>query len=81
MCKHAIAYDKSYKNDHGKHYTSILTDQLIYPELSKDFHELKEHSQCRYMLDRVQNDRYDVIRDDERFKKIVKELNEYARYH
>lgn len=78
MCKHAISYDKSYKNDHGKHYTSILTDQLIYPEPSKDFHELKEHSQCRYMLEHMQNNRYDVIRDNERFKKIEKELSEYA---
>lgn len=65
MCKHAIAYDVSYKNDHGKHYSSILTDQLIYPETSKDFHELKEHSQCQYMLEHMQNNRDDVIRDDE----------------
>ena len=69
MCNHAVAYDNSYKNDYGKKYTSILTDELIYPEPSKDFHELTEHSQCWYMLDHMQNDRYDTIRNDERFKK------------
>ena len=51
MCNHAVAYDNSYKNDYGKKYTSILTDELIYPEPSKDFHELTEHSQCWYMLE------------------------------
>ena len=32
MCRHAILYDKSYREDHGKYYTSIFTDKLIYPD-------------------------------------------------
>ncbi len=79
MCKHAVAYDLSYKNDHGKRYTSILVDKIVYPEPSKDFHELKEHSQCWYMLDRLQNKRYDPIRNDKRFVEIEIKLKEYAR--
>lgn len=79
MCKHSVAYDLSYKNDHGKYYTSILVDKIVYPEPNKDFHELTEHSQCWYMLDRLQNNRYDSIRNDERFTAIEKKLKEYAR--
>lgn len=78
MCNHAVAYDKSFKNDHGKHYTSLLVDQLIYPERSKDFHELTEHSQCWHMLNQMQSRRYDIIRTDEHFIKIVKTLNKSA---
>ncbi len=79
MCKHTVAYDKSYLSDHGKNYTSILVDKIVYPESDKDFHELKEHSQCWYMLDRLQNDRYDPIRSEQRLTEIEKALKEYAR--
>ncbi len=79
MGKHAVAYDKSYINDHGKTYTSILVDKIVYPEPSKDFHELKEHSQCWYMLDRLQNDRYNTLRTEKRFVEIEKALKEYAK--
>ena len=79
MAFHTVAYDKSYQNDHGKHYTSILTDQLIYPEPCKDFHELTEHSQCWYMLDRLQHSRYDGVRDNPRFVAVVEALKQYER--
>ena len=78
MCYHAVEYDKSYIKNHGEHYTSILVDKLVYPEPSKDFHELKEHSQCWYMLDRIQSKRYDPIHNDKRFEEIQKTLKEYA---
>ena len=79
MCYHSIEYDKSFINDHGKYYTSILTDKLIYPEPGKDFHELTEHTNCYYMLDRLQNKRYDCVRDDPRFMAIVNKLGQYAK--
>ena len=79
MCKHAVAYDISYLNDHGKNYTSILVDKIAYSEPSKDFHELSVHSQCWYMLDRLQNDRYDPIRNEKRFVEIEKTLKKHAR--
>ena len=78
-CYHAIEYDKAYINDHGKFYTSIFTDKLVYPEPSKDFHELKEHTACYYTLDRLQNKRYDPIRQDSRFVSIIERLNQYAK--
>lgn len=79
MCSHAIAYDRSYIDDHGKHYTSIFTDKLVYPEPGADFHELKEHSLCYYMLDRLKHERYDPIRANVRFKAVEKALLEYSR--
>ena len=79
MCVHAIAYDRSYGEDHGKRYRSIFTDKLIYPFPGKDFHELKEHSQCYYMLDKLGNARYDGIRESERFLSVIESLKQYER--
>lgn len=79
MCKHAVAYDLSYQNDRGKYFPSILVDKIAYSEPNKDFHELTEHSQCWYMLTRLQNERYDPIRNKKRFVEIEKALKEHAR--
>ncbi len=79
MCRHAVAYDRSYQRDHGKCYTSTLMNGLIYPEVGGEFHELREHSQSYYMLDRLANKRYDGIRSYERFVAIVGTLREYAK--
>ena len=79
MCDHAVAYDISYQKDRGKHFTSFLVDTQIYPEKSKDFHELTEHTQCYYRLDRMQNKRYDCIRQTPRFISIIEKLNQYAK--
>lgn len=79
MCDHAVAYDISYKKDRGKHFTSFFVDTQIYPEKGKDFHELTEHTQCYYRLDRMQNKRYDCIRQDPRFISIIEKLNQYAK--
>ena len=78
MCYHAVEYDKSYISNHGKFYTSIFTDKLVYPEPGKDFHEL-EHADSYYMLDRLQSSRYDCIREDARFVAIVNRLKQYAK--
>jgi len=79
MCYHAVEYDKAYISDHGKLYTSILTDKLVYPEPGRDFHELKEHTDSYHMLDRLRHKRYDCIRSDGRFVSIVERLNRYAK--
>lgn len=78
MCYHAVEYDKSYINHHGKFYTSILTDKLIYPEPGKDFHEFTEHTGCYRMLEKLKNNRYDCVRQDSRFVSITKRLDQYA---
>ena len=79
MCRHAVAYDLAYQNDHGKPYSSILVNRLIYPEPSKDFHELTEHTNCYYMLDRLQSNRYDPIREDPRFVAVTETLGKHAK--
>ena len=79
MCYHAIEYDKAYRNDHGKFYTSILTDKLSYPEPSKEFHELEEHTECYRLLDRLQHKRYDGIRHEPRFVSVIEEMDRYAK--
>ena len=79
MCDHAVSYDISYQNDHGKHFTSFLVDTQVYPEKNRDFHKLTEHTHCYYMLDRLQHGRYDGIRQDPRFISIVERLNQYAK--
>ena len=79
MRTHTLAYDRSFQEDHGKNYTSVFTDKLIYPEPGKDFHELTEHNQSWYMLDRIQADRYGDIRDNKRFVAIVNALEEKAK--
>ena len=79
MCGHAVACDLSYQNDHGKHFSSFLVDTQIYPEISENFHELTEHTQCYYMLDKMQHARYDCIRRDPRFISVIEKLNLYAK--
>ncbi len=79
MAHHARAYDVSYQNDHGKHYTSVLVDRLIYPEPSRDFHEVSEHNAAFYMLDRLRHPRYDTLRTHHRFLAIVQSLEESKR--
>ena len=79
MCGHAAAYDLSYQNDHGKHFSSFLVDTQIYPEISENFHELTEHTQCYYTLDKMQHARYDCIRQDPRFISVIEKLNLYAK--
>lgn len=78
MCYHAIEYDKAYINDHGKYFTSIFADKLIYPEASKDFHECTERTECYHILKKMQHPRYDRIRQEPRFVSIVERMNRYA---
>ena len=78
MCYHAVEYDKSYIKDHGKYFTSIITNKLIYQKPSKDFHELKEHTECYRALEKLEHKRYDCIRQNTRLIEIIKKLNKYA---
>ena len=79
MSYHAIEYDKAYVNGHGKFFTSILTDKLIYPEPSKDFHECTEHTECYHIRQKMQHPRYDCIRQEPRFVAIEEKLQQYAK--
>ncbi len=78
MLRHTLAYVDAWQNSHGKHYSSVLTDKLVYPCPGKDFHEFTEHNVAFYMLDRLQHKRYDTIRENARFEAIVSALKEAA---
>lgn len=79
MCFHTIEYDKSYINDHEKYFTSIITNKLIYPKTDKNFHELTEHNQCYRIIEKLQHNRFDCIRQNPHFVDILKKLNQYAK--
>ena len=80
MCRHAIAYDEAYKNDHGKTYSSPFVNTVVYPEPGDpNFHELHEHSESHFMLEKLENHRYDPVRDTERFRAVIRTLKTYDR--
>ena len=79
MCYHAIEYDKSYLTNHGKFYTSILTDQVVYPEDTDKFHEFTEHTDSYRMKERMKLKEYDWIRTDPRFIAVIGKLDRYAK--
>ena len=79
MARHAIACDASYQSDHGRHFTSPLVDALVYTGTSSNFPDNEEHNQCWYRLEFLADSCYDCIREDERFRAIVKELKSRAK--
>lgn len=79
MMRHAIACDESYENDHGRHFTSPFVDSLIYTVESSDFPDPKEHNQCWYRLEFLADSCYDCLRENERFRTIIKELEHRAK--
>lgn len=78
MLHHTLAYDNARANRHGDPYTSIFTDRLIYSYPSKDCHELIEHNDAYYMLDRLTHRRYDPIRTHPRFTAVIDALEKDA---
>lgn len=79
MCYHTIEYDKFYINDHGKYFTSIITNKLVFPKPNKVFHELTEHSECYRIVEKLEHKRYDFIRQNPRFIENIKKLNQYSK--
>lgn len=79
MCKHAINDVKSKENDRGRTFKSIFVNKVEYPYPNPDFHENAVHNVCYYMLERLEDERYDVIRGNEKFVKIIEELQQYSK--
>ncbi len=79
MAYHACAYVNSSEDDRGKHYTSLLTDQLIYPYPSENFRKIEKHNEAFRKLERLKHNRYDAIRTDPRFTEIICMLQECAK--
>ena len=80
MAHHAVAYDISYRDNHGKTYSSPFVNTVVYPMPGDpDFHELHEHSNSHFILEKLQNSRYDPIRETERFRAVIEMLTAYDR--
>lgn len=79
MSRHAIACDQSHQNDLGKRFSSPFVDTLVYTGTSRDFPSTEEHNQCWYCLELLADTCYDGIREHERFRAIVKDLERIAR--
>lgn len=78
MVRHAIAYDDSYENNHGKHFTSPFVDALVYTGTDEDFADYEEHNQCWYCLGHLADKCYDCLRENERFRGAVEALESRA---
>ncbi|MBQ4510822.1 MAG: helix-turn-helix transcriptional regulator [Clostridia bacterium] len=78
MCKHAIDDVKSKENDRGRTFKSVFVNKIEYPYPNPDFHEAVVHNVCYYMLDRLDGERYNEIRDNKRFINVVENLKQYS---
>ncbi|MCM1539492.1 MAG: helix-turn-helix domain-containing protein [bacterium] len=74
MAKHAVAGDASRQNDHGRHFTSPFVDTLTYAEAADGTPDPEAQDLCRHCLTLLEDDCYDCLRDNERFRAIVKVL-------
>ncbi len=74
MCEHCIM---GVQSKPGDKFTSYFTDRLTQPDVGDDFDWFTVHNAAYYVLNgKLTQERYDVIRDTERFKNIVKKLEE-----
>ena len=76
MCDHIEALHRS---KHGEHFSSLFSDRLTYLTPSEEFKDLVAHNRAWYTLNKnLTQDRYDPIRENERFKAIENRLRVIA---
>ena len=75
ICHHALLHHQSLSDNHSKCYSSNLVNQIV---CEQPYRDITEHSPCFYMLERLQEKRYDFIRKEPRFIAIETSLKEYA---
>lgn len=63
----------------GDRFTSFFTSQLCFPEPGEDFDWFVGHNLAYYTRQKMEQERYDPLRADERFRKILARLDETAR--
>ena len=74
MVYHSKKYDKSYESDRGKYYSSALTDKIKYVDDRKYVHNCSY-----YMLDDLDSNCFDGIRENEKFKALYTMCKESAK--
>lgn len=76
MCEHSV---KCSASKAGDRFTSPFTDQLTQPEPGEDFDWYTVHNDAFYTLQKMEQSRYDSIRDTVRFQEIIRKLTAAAR--
>ena len=79
MAGHAAACVVSSENDHGRHFTSPFVDALVYTVTDEYFPDDGEQNQCRYCLELLRERHFDPVRDNDRFRAVVKMLESKAK--
>lgn len=77
MAGHAVACVASRENDHGKRFASPFVDALVYTGTDEYFSD-DEQNQCRYCLELLKERHFDPVRDNDRFRAVVKKLESRA---
>ena len=77
MAGHAVACAASRENDHGKRFASPFVDALVYTGTDEYFSD-DEQNQCRYCLELLKERHFDPVRDNDRFRAVVKKLESRA---
>ena len=76
MVRHVLLADEAKPGDK---YTSPYLDKLTYEGATEDFDAYTVHNCAYYSLEKMSQDRYDPIRNTERFKKICDTLEKSAK--
>lgn len=76
MAEHAVLSGQAQVGDK---YTSVFTDQLVFPGPTDDFDFPEVHNDAYYFRNNLNQSRYDSIRGSERFKAVLAKLDEYAK--
>ncbi len=76
MTEYAIKADKAKPGDA---YTSSFTDKLVYPGNCEDYDAYTVHNWAYYCREKMDQSRYDAIREEPRFKALCKTLEENMR--
>lgn len=75
MTEHAILCGKA---EPGTAYSSPFTDRLVYEGQTADCHINEAHNCAYYCRSRMNQERYDPLRDTERFRSVIAALDENA---
>ncbi|MBQ8332643.1 MAG: helix-turn-helix transcriptional regulator [Clostridia bacterium] len=75
MTEHAVLCGKI---EPGTAYSSPFTDRIVYEGQTADCHINEAHNCAYYCRNRMHQERYDPIRDTERFRAVLASLDENA---
>lgn len=78
MLRHAAAAEESRRRDHGRRFASPCVDAIVYTGTDENFPDDAELTVRERCLERLKYRCFDGIREDERFRAVVRELEKAA---